>query len=80
MAEYLFIGGAEDGRRINVPDGQTRVRVPRIDQGLSETLYRREQLASPSQHYVVFVENGLTLDAALQKLITHYCPQAFTVS
>lgn len=68
----LFIGGAANGKRLNVPDDMNYFRVP---YGSFGTEYRREQLASPSRRYVVFVENHLTLDTAMQALIDYYHPQ-----
>jgi hypothetical protein len=70
--EYLFIGGIADGQRLSVPDGMSFFNVP---DGMSDyDLYRREYLASPSQRYIVFIENTLNLDAAMQLLIDNYHP------
>lgn len=68
----LFIGGAANGKRINVPDDMTSFRV---SYGNFGTEYRREHLASPSRRWVVFVENHLTLDEAMRLLIDCYHPQ-----
>lgn len=72
MMTCLFIGGSADGQRISVPEGMTYFRV---DRGGFGTEYRRERLASPSQQYVVFVENHLTLDAAMRALLDNYRPR-----
>lgn len=82
MGERLFIGGSADGQRIDVPDGMTMFRVAieeRYDEGedcvIKYEIYRRERLASPSQQYIVFVKDSLTIDAALRALVDCYHPQ-----
>lgn len=68
----LFIGGYADGRRISVPDqsNSSRYRIPRTGGGYDE--YRREQLASSSQRFTVFVYHRLTPTEAMQMLIDGY--------
>lgn len=77
----LFIGGSADGERITVPEGMTWFRVTNgkydeeQDRVIDYDEYRRERLATPSECYVVFVENSITLSMAMRLLIDCYHPQ-----
>lgn len=83
MRSYLFIGGSNDGRRLNIQPypPPTTIRLPIIQSltgvptpgtvGLGDEEYRRESLVDPASqnvHYVYVYGYG----GALEHLITGY--------
>lgn len=79
MREFLFIGGAQDGKRrdwdVGSKDPYLRVPSRYSDDGYVETeLYRLEKIYSGQEVFCFFVLNSLTAQEAIAKLIEGYNP------
>lgn len=66
----LFIGGPDDGRRRNVPDGYAMMRT--IDSAGTHHEYRKELLGAPGKTWRVFIHMPLTMTAAMDMLLAGY--------
>lgn len=79
MREFLFIGGAQDGKRRkwDVGSNEPYIRVPSRygDDGCVVTeLYRLEKIYPGKEVFCFFVLNSLTTQEAIAKLIEGYKP------
>jgi hypothetical protein len=84
----VFIGGASDGARFSVPDSyyEWKLPIPTEPHGCEKfstdfplytnELYRREYIAfgGSGSHRSFFVKEGLSIEAAFDRLLQHYQP------
>lgn len=71
----IFIGGANDGKSVEVPDLPI-VRLPIPSHmhrsGVETEDYRKERLATEKQVFEFYVSQSLSLESALLKLLARY--------
>lgn len=80
MSGSMFIGGANDGKRIEVPD-LPRIRVP-LPPDLQEPGgffrtedYRKEMLATRELTFTFYVAQGISIEVAVLRLLEYYSPK-----
>lgn len=76
MQNYIFIGGAHDGRSFPVADDADFVQWP--VGGTGSEVYARESLSVGDAFIDIFRHESLTLEEVLNRLVEHY--KAWAVS
>lgn len=83
----LFIGGHADGKWQDIPADLNPIRLSirecHVERDIHETIlhesihldvYNRHTLGANEKRFHVFVHSGLTLEAAMQRLLDYYRP------
>ena len=82
MRHVLLVGGANDGKRMDVEDIQRiRIPLPTARQTKCEVLwedYRLEMLTTGNRDFVFYVSEAMSIEAAIDSLLANYVPKALT--